>query len=152
MATSHKRHTAGGGDMLAWDLLCAARSEASVLVTGSTPAGREQHARLVHENSTRRDGPFVTANQHNSLREAFESAARGTIFIDNLDTMPPGRQEELRSLLESMGHEGVVRSARSARIVVGTSRTLGPSIQSREFDEGLYYRLNMIHLELPDGG
>jgi DNA-binding NtrC family response regulator len=152
-----------------------APSDATVLVRGASGAGKELVARALHANSPRADRPLVTVNcaalQENLLeselfgheRGAFTGAVQakpglvevaegGTLFIDEIGEMAPGLQAKLLRVLED-GHFRRVGGTREmhadVRVVAATNRRLEDEIKAGRFREDLYYRLNVITIELP---
>lgn len=141
-----------------------------VLLTGEPGSGKETVARYIHENSTRKDGPFIELNSgiitaHNALEEFFgredgdtihygllEKANHGTLFIDEIGDMNSEVQLRLLSALESKsfqrvgGHEEVKADV---RIIASTRQDLEEAIQQGQFRQDLYYLLNVACLHLP---
>ena len=150
-------------------------SESSVLVTGESGTGKELVARALHDCSRRRDGPFVAINcaaVPESLLESelfghargaftdaktaraglFAQAGGGTLFLDEIGELPVGLQPKLLRALQErrvrpLGGEGEI--AIDARIVAATNRDLESAVAERTFREDLYYRINVIHVDLP---
>ena len=152
-----------------------ASSEVTVLIRGETGSGKEVIAELIHRNSDRRKGPLVTvhcgalpetllegelfghakgaftgANQARSGRVA--QAEGGTLFIDEVGEIPLVSQAKLLRFLQSgefqrLGSDRVERI--NTRIVAATHRDLKQMISEGTFREDLYYRLNVIELEVP---
>jgi transcriptional regulator with GAF, ATPase, and Fis domain len=158
------------------DLLCAARSDAKVLVTGETGVGKEVVARLIHHRSRRSANPLVTVNcagVPDSLLESelfghtrgsftgayrdkpglLEMAQNGTVFLDEVGEMSMRMQVVLLRFLET-GEIQRIGAARphtrvNVRLVTATNRDLQTQILSGAFREDLYFRLNVIRLTLP---
>ncbi len=159
-----------------YDLLArAAPSEASVLITGESGTGKELAARAIHDHSNRRDGPFVALNcsavpeqlieselfghAKGSFTDArsdrvglFAQANGGTLFLDEIGEIPSPMQAKLLRALE----ERQVRPVGSnremeidVRIVAATNRDLEAWAEQGRFREDLYFRINVIHAQLP---
>jgi len=158
------------------DLMVAARSDAKVLLTGESGVGKEVVARLIHHRSSRNGGPFVAINcagvpdtllaselfghTRGSFTDAYtdrrgwlEQADRGTIFMDEVGEMSSQMQGLLLRFLENGEIQPVGSERRrtviDVRVITATNRTLIDSVEAREFREDLYYRLNVIHIDLP---
>jgi DNA-binding NtrC family response regulator len=159
-----------------YDLLArVADSEASVLVTGESGTGKELVARALHDRSSRRGGPFVAVNCSavpESLLESelfghakgaftdaradrlglFAQANGGTLFLDEIGEIPLLVQPKLLRALE----ERKVRPVGSnlevdfdVRIVAATNRDLEAAVEEQRFREDLFFRVNVIHVDLP---
>jgi DNA-binding NtrC family response regulator len=152
-----------------------AQSTASVLITGESGTGKELIARAVHYNSPRREGPFVAVNlaavpetlieselfghKKGAFTDAradknglFVEADGGTIFLDEIGEMALSLQPKLLRVLHE--HEvrplGATKTQRvDVRVVAATNRNLETMLAAGEFREDLYYRLNVIQLDLP---
>jgi DNA-binding NtrC family response regulator len=141
---------------------CAARSDAKVLISGEAGVGKEVVARLIHQQSRRRQGPFITvdcANVPDSVRESelfghnLEQAHAGTVFLDEIGEMSLPMQAALLRFLETgevqrAGGNGV-NSPVDVRIIAVTNRKLHAELSDKHFREDLYYRLNVIHIVMP---
>ncbi|MCG3180041.1 MAG: Regulatory protein AtoC [Phycisphaerae bacterium] len=153
-----------------------ATSSASVLIRGATGTGKEVVARAIHEHSGRRNNAFVAINcgaLPESLVESelfgyargaftgaaadkpgrFESAAHGTLFLDEVGELPPPAQVKLLRFLDSHRIErlGSVNSVtvQDVRVLAATNRDLSEAIAAGHFREDLFYRLAEIQIELP---
>ncbi|MGH9349899.1 MAG: sigma-54 interaction domain-containing protein [Vicinamibacterales bacterium] len=153
----------------------AADTEASVLILGESGTGKEIIARLLHQRSKRREGPFVPVNCGSvpeSLQESelfghmkgaytgaderalgkIEAAADGTIFLDEIGEMTPALQPKLLRFLQFGEYSpvGCPHPLRCrVRIVAATHRNLRDMVANGLFRADLYYRLNVLRLELP---
>ncbi len=152
-----------------------ARAEVPVLITGPNGAGKERIAAIIQANSSVREGPFVTVNcgaLPSELIEAelfgaeagaytgagkaregrFEASDGGTLFLDEIGNLPPSGQMKLLRVLETGEFErlGSAKTRKvSVRVISATNADLGAMIRAGTFREDLYYRLNVIELELP---
>ena len=152
-----------------------ARSNASVLVLGETGVGKELVAESLHVNSSRTDGPFVKMNcaaLHENLLESelfghekgsftgaerqrigrFELANEGTLFLDEIGNMALSTQAKLLRVLQEREFErlGGSRTIKvDVRIVAATNRNIEEAIARGEFREDLYYRLNVVSMQVP---
>ena len=152
-----------------------AENDANVLITGESGTGKERVARAIHELSRRRAGPFVPlacaaipaplledeifGHERGAFTDAkerklgrFERADGGTIFLDDIDDMPLETQVKLLRVLqerqfERLGGEKPIKV--DVRVVAATKVDLGEAAEDGEFREDLYYRLNVVPLELP---
>jgi len=153
----------------------AAATDATVLITGESGTGKELLARRVHVHSPRKDGPFVTVNCAaipESLAESelfghekgaftgaqrrhlgrFEQAGGGTLFLDEVGELPEPVQAKLLRTLEERMIERVGGSAPlpvDLRLVAATNRDLEERVRAGEFREDLFFRLNVVSVELP---
>ncbi|MDD7795959.1 sigma 54-interacting transcriptional regulator [Clostridium sp. 'White wine YQ'] len=153
----------------------AAESTSTVLVRGESGTGKELIANAIHHNSTRKDKPFIKVNcaaiPENLLESelfgyekgAFTGATKskpgkfsiadgGTIFLDEIGDMPLSMQVKLLRVLqereiESLG--GITPQKIDVRVITATNRNLEEMIQSGTFREDLYYRLNVLSVQLP---
>ncbi|MFH1569465.1 MAG: sigma-54 dependent transcriptional regulator [Gemmatimonadota bacterium] len=152
-----------------------ALSDVPVLVRGETGAGKELIARAIHERSRRRDGPFVAVNCGGFTEELFASeifghvrgaytgahadrpgrfalAEKGTLFLDEIGEVPLKNQVELLRALEShefqpLGDTHVHHA--DVRIIAATNRDLEAAVAGGTFREDLYYRLNVVPVDVP---
>ena len=151
------------------------RNDLTVLVTGESGTGKELVAEAIHQLGSRRTGPFVAVNTAaipqdlveselfghekgaftGAVAQAigkFEQANGGTLFLDEIGDMPPEAQTRLLRALQS----GRIRRvggrqeiAVDVRIIAATNRDLLPLIEGGRFREDLFYRLNVVPIELP---
>jgi len=152
-----------------------AGSRASVLVRGESGTGKELVARAIHELGPRRDAPFVAVNcaaipetlmeselfghergAFTDAREArmgkFEAAGGGTLFLDEIGEISPAVQAKLLRVLQERTIErlGGGRPIEvDVRIVAATNRDLEAAVAAGEFRSDLYYRINVVPLEVP---
>jgi two-component system response regulator HydG len=145
--------------LTAMDLDLAARSPVNVMVTARNGADRVAWARALHDRSPRRDGPFVVAcpvmsrqSPAADIDEWFARAARGTLFIDDVGQLGPDAQARLSSLLnaQSRRHSAVTmpNGDGGVRLIAGSGRSLRADLAAGAFNEALFYRLNVIHIDL----
>jgi len=156
-------------------LLQVAPTDLSVLVTGETGTGKEVFAHAVHELSLRKKFQFVSVNCGaipETLLESelfgaekgaftgsieqrkgfFETAHRGTIFLDEIGEMPIGTQVKLLRILESgeysrLGSSDVHKV--DVRLVAATNRDLAYEVRQGNFRQDLFFRLNSVNIHLP---
>jgi two-component system, NtrC family, response regulator AtoC len=152
-----------------------AKSDATVLITGESGTGKELVAESLHYNSSRRAGPLVKvscAALPETLLEAelfghekgsftgaltqrrgrFESADKGTIFLDEIAEMSLQTQTKLLRVLQDHKIERVGSSIPikvDIRIVCATNKDLQKMVEQNKFRDDLYYRLNVIHVKMP---
>jgi two-component system response regulator HydG len=152
-----------------------AASEASALITGESGTGKEVVARILHERSRRKDGPFVAINCSavpESLIESelfghvrgaftdakesrvglFKQADGGTLFLDEIGDMPRTLQPKLLRALQERTVRPVGGQAEvpvDVRIVAATNRDLEVAIEEGRFREDLYFRINVVNITLP---
>ena len=151
-----------------------AGTDARVLITGESGTGKEVLARAIHKASPRRDHEFVVVNcsamtedlletelfgQEKDTSGApaplpgvFRSADGGTLFLDEIGDLPMRLQVKLlRVLQENMIRPvgGTSPVAVNVRVISATRRDLQQLMQQGQFREDLYYRLNVVHIEMP---
>ncbi|HLG57551.1 MAG TPA: sigma 54-interacting transcriptional regulator [Vicinamibacterales bacterium] len=155
------------------DLVLASRIGAPVLITAESRDQRETGARLIHTSRRQKQGPFVvlsinavspcaeapstsadrTHDDGVRLRQHFDHARGGTLFIDDIANLTSGAQEQLWCLLEEYSFPQLV-TARSAlpsvRIIAGASRDLDAERETGIFGEPLFYRLNVVHFDFTE--
>ncbi len=150
-------------------------TRATVLIEGESGTGKSQLARAIHERSTRRAAPFVTLNcgalppqlQESELfghaRGAFtgavkdkpgliEAAHGGTLFLDEISSAPPDLQVKLLRVIQERAFERVGEARTrtvDVRWMAASNRALSEEVAAQRFREDLYWRLNVVHLELP---
>src|SRR5262249_51714887 len=154
----------------------AARSStATVLLNGETGVGRELRARSLPQQSARAEGPFVEINcsalpenlleselfgfekgaftdARRSKKGMFEIASGGTLFLDEIGELNPTLQAKLLRVLESKRFRrvgGPVDILLDPRVVAATNRDLAAAVAEKVFREDLYFRLNVIPIEIP---
>ena len=155
---------------------CAARCDAKVLITGESGVGKEIVARVIHQRSARARAPLTTINcagvpdslleselfghvkgsftgAYRDKRGWLESAQGGTIFMDEVGEMSLRMQAMLLRFLETGEIQRVGSDARlpslNVRVITATHRRLLEAIADKTFREDLYYRLNVVHIEVP---
>jgi two-component system NtrC family response regulator len=152
-----------------------AQSKASVLITGSSGTGKELIAKAIHYNSPRKDRPFISVNcgaLTETLLESelfghekgaftgavalkkgrFELADEGTLFLDEVGEMPQSLQVKLLRVLQEMEFErvgGTKTIKVDVRVLSASNRNMKDDVANGIFREDLYYRLNVIHIEVP---
>lgn len=153
----------------------AARSEATVLITGETGTGKDLIARLIHYSSERNRGPFLAVNlpsipetlveselfgaekgAYTDARERkigkFEAADGGTLFLDEIGDLPLSVQVKLLRFLQDREFYrlGSTRPLKvDVRIIAATNRNLEKLVGEGKFRADLYYRLNVIRIDVP---
>jgi two-component system nitrogen regulation response regulator GlnG len=150
-------------------------SDAAVMITGESGSGKELVAHAIHQYSARHDRPFLAINcaaipenlleselfghEKGSFTGAsaqrigrFEQSDGGTLFLDEIGEMPVTVQSKLLRVLQDgtfsrVGGNDVIRT--NVRIVAATNKNLEAEIQAKTFREDLFYRLNVVRLQLP---
>ncbi len=149
--------------------------DARVLITGESGTGKERVARALHDISRRRDGPFVPlacaaipaqlledeifGHERGAFTDAkerkagrFERAHGGTLFLDDIDDMPLETQVKLLRVLQEGEVEplgGTQAIPVDVRVIAATKVDLAEAVEDGEFREDLYYRLNVVAIDLP---
>ncbi|MEM9723346.1 MAG: sigma-54 dependent transcriptional regulator [Bacteroidota bacterium] len=152
-----------------------APTDASVLIQGESGTGKELIAEAIHENSRRRDRPFIKVNlggmpanlfesemfghkkgaftdAHHDRKGRFELADGGTIFLDEIGDLDLNSQVKLLRVLQDRTYE-VLGDSKSrqvdVRVVCATNRDLVEMVKKGSFREDLFYRINLIQVKLP---
>ncbi len=152
-----------------------AGSESPVLITGETGTGKELVAKAIHAKSSRHNGPFIAINcggfpehlleselfghergaftgAHRAKKGRLDLAHHGTLFLDEVGTVPLKMQVDLLRVLESKEFHrlgGTEEIEVDFRIIAATNRDLHQAIQKGEFRQDFFYRLNVISLHIP---
>jgi PAS domain S-box-containing protein len=152
-----------------------AESDSTVLIQGSSGSGKELFATAIHHLSLRKDQPFVKVNcgalpdnlleseLFGYVKGAFTDAKKdkpgrfslangGTIFLDEIGDMSPALQVKLLRVLQDREYEplgGTSTTKVDVRVVAATNKDLSTLIRSRQFRDDLYYRLNVVKIDLP---
>lgn len=152
-----------------------ANTKATVLITGESGTGKSLIARAIHQRSQRKNAPFVEiacgALPENLLESElfghvagaftgattnkvgkFKQADGGTIFLDEIGTASPSMQVKLLRVLQELQFEQVGGSETfhvNTRIVLATNEDLSKAVEAGTFRQDLYYRVNVINIELP---
>jgi len=159
-----------------YDLISkVSQSKTSVLITGPSGTGKELIAKAIHYNSQRKDRPFISINcgaLTETLLESelfghekgaftgavsmkkgrFELADKGTLFLDEIGEMSSSLQVKLLRVLQEMEFErvGGMKSIKvDVRVLSASNRDLKDEVAKENFREDLFYRLNVIHIEVP---
>ncbi len=146
-----------------------------VLLTGESGTGKELVARAIHDAGPRKDGPFVALNcaampaqlleselfghEKGAFTDArtakpglFIAASGGTIFLDEIGELPLEMQPKLLRALQEHAVRpvgGTTEVAFDARVIAATNRNLETMIEERTFREDLYFRINVLQVDLP---
>ena len=152
-----------------------ARADVPVLITGPNGSGKERVAEIIQANSSVRDGPFVTLNcgalpaelieaelfgaeagAYTGAAKAragkFEAADGGTLFLDEIGNLPAAGQMKLLRVLETGRFQRLGSNEEKqvkVRVISATNADLPAMIRAGTFRQDLYYRLNVIELEIP---
>jgi len=152
-----------------------ADTDTTVLIRGESGVGKDLVARAIHAASARRAAPFVKVNcaavpqglleseffghekgaftgAHRRKPGQFEYAHRGTIYLDEIAELPLGLQAKLLHVLQDfrfsrVGGYGLIDV--DARVIAATNRNLEEAMRRGEFREDLYYRLNVVEIQVP---
>ena len=151
------------------------KSDASILITGESGTGKELVAKAIHDNSLRKDKPFIALNSaaipkdlleselfgyekgaftgaNVSKKGYFEEAQDGTLFLDEIADMPIDLQSKLLRVLndgsfQKLGSSSVIKA--NVKIIAATHQDLKEKINNQSFREDLFHRLNVITIHLP---
>ena len=152
-----------------------AGAKATVLITGESGTGKGEIAKAIHDLGPRASGPFVTlhcASLAETLLESelfghekgsftgadkrrvgrFEVAAGGTLFLDEVGEIPGPTQVKLLRVLQEKTFERVGGNEPihvDVRLIAATNRDITEDVRKGKFREDLYYRLNVVHIEMP---
>ena len=168
-----------GGSQMIYDIKQSidriAKTNSRVLITGPAGSGKEVVARMLHAQSHRADGPFVVVNCATMSSErfemelfgtenpdaegerpqrvgTFEAAHNGTMFLDEIADMPLETQGKIVRVLQEQIFErvgGTIRVEVDVRVVASSTANLADEINAGNFREDLFYRLNVVPLEVP---
>ena len=152
-----------------------ADTDSNVLILGESGTGKELIAHAIHYNSVRREGPLIPVNcaaipeelleselfghERGAFTHAvrtrigrFELAHGGTIFLDEISEMSPGLQVKILRVLQDHSFEriGGIKTIRvDIRVIAATNRDLEELVRQNRFREDLFYRLNVIPIQVP---
>jgi DNA-binding NtrC family response regulator len=152
-----------------------AESDSPVLITGETGTGKELVAKAIHAKSARQNGPFIPVNcgafpehlleselfghergaftgAHRAKKGRLDLAHHGTLFLDEVGTVPLKMQVDLLRVLETKEFHrlgGTTEIEVDFRTVAATNRDLQQAIKKGEFRQDFFYRLNVISLHIP---
>ncbi|MFC3885702.1 sigma-54-dependent Fis family transcriptional regulator [Bacillus songklensis] len=158
------------------DMKRVAPTDASVYILGETGTGKELVAKAIHDNSSRKDGPFIALNcgaipkelmeselfgyvegaftgaKRQGYKGKFEQANNGTIFLDEIGEIPPSMQVALLRVLQERKLTpigGTKEIPLNIRIVTATHRDLSQLVNEGTFRKDLYYRLHVYPMYVP---
>lgn len=155
-----------------------ANTDSTVLITGESGTGKDLYAKAIHYKSNRKNGPFIRINcaaipeqlleselfgynegtftgaVKGGKKGKFELANKGTIFLDEIGEMPLSMQAKLLVVLqekeiEPLGSQTLIPKKIDVRIIAATNQDLHKLVSEGKFRQDLYYRLNVINLNLP---
>jgi len=157
-------------------ILLVSETDTTVLITGESGTGKELIADAIHNNSRRKDGPFVKVNiaalpknlieselfgyekgaftgADRTKKGKFEAACGGTIFLDEIGDLDVSLQVHLLRVLQQKSFErvgGTETIPLDVRVIAATHQDLEEKIKNRQFREDLYYRLNVFPVYAPE--
>src|SRR6266550_462423 len=152
-----------------------AASDATALITGESGTGKELVARAIYHHSNRSQQPFLAVNcaaipdqlleselfghERGAFTGAtlqrvgkFEQCHRGTLFLDEIGDMTPATQTKILRVLQSGTFERVGGNqpiTADVRIIAATNKSLEQAVAARQFREDLFYRLNVVRIQIP---
>lgn len=152
-----------------------AKTNSTVLITGESGTGKELIAKAIYNNSNRKNDPFFTLNSsnipdalfesilfghtkgaftsaHTDKKGIFEEADKGTIFFDEISNLNPETQSKILRVIQEkefqpLGSNKTIKV--DVRIIAATNVDLKKKVEENKFREDLYYRLNIININLP---
>jgi len=156
-------------------VLKVAQTSSTVLITGPSGTGKSVIAELIHQNSLRKDRPFIPVNcgaipdnlleseffghtkgaftgANNAKRGLFVEADQGTIFLDEIGELPLNLQVKLLHVIEDQNVRAIGSEQPrkiDVRIIAATNKDLDKMVQQGDFREDLYFRLNVFQIPLP---
>jgi len=154
----------------------AKSSDTTILIDGESGTGKEMFAKYIHQQSPRREGPFIQINcsaipnelaeselfghekgaftgaQHKTKQGKFELASGGTILLDEIAELSPGMQAKLLRVLQEkkfyrLGGEKEIEV--DIRVLAATNKNLSEEVRKGNFREDLYYRINVGNITVP---
>ncbi|MBI5206324.1 MAG: sigma-54-dependent Fis family transcriptional regulator [Candidatus Firestonebacteria bacterium] len=152
-----------------------AKTKATILIQGESGTGKEIFANFIHENSARNKAPFIAINcaalpenlleselfghekgaftgAINKRKGIFERADGGTLFLDEIGEISKSLQAKLLRVIQERRFErvgGETSISVDIRIITSTNRNLAQEVKNKNFREDLFYRLNVVNIELP---
>lgn len=152
------------------------QTNSTLLITGESGTGKELYAQAIHNASQRKSGPFIRINcaalpenlleselfgyedgaftgaRRGGKQGKFELARGGTIFLDEIGDMPMAMQTKMLAVLQERTVErigGSIPIPVNVRVIAATNRELEAMVSKQEFRQDLYYRLNVVRLNIP---
>ncbi|MDD4171640.1 MAG: sigma 54-interacting transcriptional regulator, partial [Syntrophomonas sp.] len=152
------------------------QTSSTLLITGESGTGKELYAQAIHNASLRKSGPFIrincaalpdnlleselfgyedgafTGSRRGGKQGKFELARNGTIFLDEIGDMPMAMQTKILTVLQERTVErigGNIPIPVNVRVIAATNRNLEEMISKQAFRQDLYYRLNVVRLNIP---